>query len=67
MYNDDVETKGESTQKYNYDKRKAGAEKYFAQFEPGKSLIFYYAGYSNPFSKNEENNYVIVGVSRVKK
>ena len=67
MYNDDVETKGESAQKYNYDKRKAGAERYFAQFEPEKSLIFYYAGYSNPFSENEENNYVIVGVSRVKK
>ena len=30
-------------------------------------MIFYYAGYSNPFSENEENNYVIVGVSRVKK
>ena len=67
MYNDDVETKGESSQKYNYDKRKAGAEKYFSQFEPERSLIFYYAGYSNPFSENEENNYVIVGVSRVKK
>ena len=25
MYNDDVKTKGESLQKYNYDKRKAGA------------------------------------------
>ena len=67
MYNDDVKTKGESLQKYNYDKRKAGAEKYFSQFEAEKSLIFYYAGYSNPFSENEENNYVIVGVSRVKK
>lgn len=65
MYNDEVEAKGESAQKYNYDKRKAGAEKYFAQFEPGKSLIFYYAGYSNPFSENEENNYVIVGISRL--
>lgn len=67
MYNDEVETKGKSTQKYNYDKRKAGAEKYFAKFEPGKSLIFYYVGYSNPFSENEENNYVVVGISRVKK
>ena len=67
MYNDDVETKGGSTQKYNYDKRKAGAERYFAQFEPEKSLIFYYAGYSNPFSEDEQNNYVIVGISRVKK
>lgn len=67
MYNDAVETKGESSQKYNYAKRKEGAEKYFSQFEPGKSLIFYYAGYSNPFSENEENNYVVVGVSRVNK
>ena len=29
--------------------------------------MFYYAGYSNPFSENEEDNYVIVGASRIKK
>lgn len=67
MYNDDVENKGNTSQKYDYAKRKEGAEKYFSQFEPGKSLIFYYAGYSNPFCENEENNYVVVGVSRVSK
>ena len=67
MYNEDVETHGISKQKYDYSKRKEGAEKYFSQFEPGKSLIFYYAGYSNPFCENEENNYVIAGISRVKK
>lgn len=66
MYNDEVETKSSTGQKYNYDKRKEGVEKYFAQFEPAKSLIFYYAGYSNPFSENEEDNYVIVGISRLK-
>lgn len=66
MYSDEVETKSSTGQKYNYDKRKEGAEKYFAQFEPAKSLIFYYAGYSNPFSENEEDNYVIVGISRLK-
>lgn len=66
MYNDEVETKASTGQKYNYDKRKESAEKYFAQFEPAKSLIIYYAGYSNPFSENEEDNYVIVGVSRLK-
>ena len=66
MYNDEVETKANAGQKYNYDKRKEGAEKYFAQFEPAKSLIFYYAGYSNPFNENEEDNYVIVGISRLK-
>ena len=66
MYNDDVTAHGNTKQKYNYDKRKEGAEKYFSQFEPGKSLVFYYAGYSNPFCENEDINYVIVGVSRIK-
>ena len=55
MYNDEVETKASTGQKYNYDKRKEGAEKFFAQFEPAKSPIFYYSGYSNPFSENEED------------
>lgn len=66
MYNDEVEAHGNTRQKYDYAKRKEGSEKYFAQFEPGKSLIFYYAGYSNPFCENEEDNYVIAGISRVK-
>ena len=47
--------------------RQEKARKYFAQFEEGKSLIFYYSGYSNPFSEGEVNNHVIVGISRVKK
>lgn len=29
--------------------------------------MFYYAGYSNPFSENENDNYVITGVSRIKR
>ena len=66
MYSEDVKAKGNTQRTYNYDQRKENAEKYFAQFEPGKSLIFYYAGYSNPFCENEENNYVIVGISRLK-
>lgn len=52
---------------YDYDKRQHNAEEYFLQFEEGKSLVFYYAGYSNPFSEGEEDNYVVVGVSRIKK
>lgn len=66
MYKKDVlsAVKGKT---YDYDKRQRNAEAYFAQFEEGKSLVFYYAGYSNPFSENEEDNYVIVGVSRIKK
>lgn len=66
MYNDSVSAEEGSYQKYNYQKRFECAQRYFSKFEPGKSLIFYYAGYSNPFSENEEKNYVVVGVSRVK-
>lgn len=66
MYNDIVKNTNNPNRKYDYDKRRDGAEKYFSQFESGKSLVFYYAGYSNPFSENEEQNYVIAGISRVK-
>ena len=52
---------------YDYDKRFENVQKYFSQFEENKSLIFYTTGYSNPFSEDEENNYIIVGISRIKK
>lgn len=67
MYSDDVLNKSGTAQKYDYEERSRKAEQYFAQFEEGKSLVFYYAGYSNPFSENEENNYVVAGISRLKK
>lgn len=56
-----------SGKNYDNEGRQNYAEEYFSQFEEGKSLIFYYAGYSNPFSENEVNNFVIVGISRIKK
>ncbi len=67
MYKKDVSAAEGSFREYDYDKRFNNAKEYFAQFEPNKSLVFYYAGYSNPFSEGEEDNYVIVGVSRVKR
>lgn len=67
MYSDDVLMGENSSQKYDYNQRSDNAEKYFSQFEENKSLVFYYSGYSNPFSEDEENNYVVVGVSRIKK
>lgn len=63
MYSNDIYSEND---KVDYEKRRKAAEDYFAQFEPNKSLVFYYAGYSNPFSENEEKNYVVVGVSRIK-
>ncbi len=67
MYKKDVSPEAGSSQTFDYTKRFKNAKEYFAQFDEGKSLVFYYAGYSNPFSENEEENYVIVGVSRLKK
>lgn len=67
MYSDDVLNKSDSGQVYDYEERKRKAIQYFSQFEEGKTLVLYYAGYSNPFSENEENNYVVAGISRLKK
>lgn len=66
MYKKDVAAEAGSGKEYSYGKRFKNAKEYFSQFKEKKSLVFYYAGYSNPFSEGEENNYVIVGVSRIK-
>ena len=66
MYKDEMINKGGRT-KYNAANRRAAANAYFDQIEEEKSLIFYYANYSNPFSDNESNRYVIVGMSRIKR
>jgi exodeoxyribonuclease V alpha subunit len=66
MYREEMLNQGDGT-KYNAVNRRAAANEYFAKIDEGKSLVFYYANYSNPFSENETNRYVITGVSRVKK
>lgn len=52
--------------RYDYGKRLAYAKDYFGQFEAGNSLIFYYSNYSNPFSDDEVQRYVLIGVARLK-
>ncbi len=66
MYTDDVKYPEGSSQTYDYEKRLERAKQYFQELMPDKSLIFYYANYSNPFSENEANKYVLVGISRLK-
>lgn len=56
----------EDDTRYDYDIRLRKAQEYFAQVENDKSLIFYYANYSNPFSEEDEKRYVLIGISRVK-
>jgi len=69
MYSDDVVKEPGKGQKYNYEQRLNNANEYFNELreEEGKSLLFYYANYSNPFSEDEEQKYVIIGISRLKK
>ena len=43
-----------------------GAQDFFAELEPGKSLIFYYANFSNPFTEEDERKYVLIGIARLK-
>ena len=64
MYGDDVRRSGGG---YDYDVRLQNAKDYFAQIEPGKSLIVYYANYSNPLNQQDDRRYVIIGLSRIKK
>lgn len=67
MYHDDVLNPPKTTPKYDAEKRRKRAEDFFAEITSDRSLIFYYANYSNPLSEGDEKYYVIVGVSRVKK
>lgn len=62
MYGDDVML----GDRFDYDKRLEKARAYFDDIEPNRSLIFYYANYSNPFSEDDARRYVLVGLSRVK-
>jgi hypothetical protein len=64
MYKDEIKNPDGT---YNNDRRREEANKFFEALEPKKTLIFYYANYSNPFSENEQNNYPIIGVSRLAK
>lgn len=64
MYGDDVY---DETGRLDNNRRSANAEAFFAEIEDNKSLIFYYANYSNPFSEEESPRYALIGVSRVKK
>lgn len=52
---------------YDYVKRLEAARAYFGKIEPARSLIFYYANYSNPFSEDDNQRYVLVGMARIKR
>jgi exodeoxyribonuclease V alpha subunit len=63
MYSDEVR---DGNRRPDAAKRRAEARAYFDALSPGRSLVFYYANYSNPFSEEDARRYVVVGVSRLK-
>ncbi len=67
MYSDDIKADKDSRQTYNYTKRLEAAKNFFKEVTPNESLVFYYANKSNPFSEEDDRNFVVVGISRIKK
>ena len=63
MYNRDDIRDGD---RYDYDKRLKYSEEHFEPIECGRSLVFYYANYSNPLSDDQNPRYLLVGVARIK-
>lgn len=66
VYKEEVLNTETKYPKYDPIKRRTAVNEYFSKITPSKSLIFYYANYSNPFSENEQQKYVIIGMSRIK-
>jgi hypothetical protein len=67
MYREEVSRGSKYGQKYDYDQRLEYAKDYFSKVDEGRSLVFYYSNYSNPFSEEDQRRYVVTGVSRIKK
>ena len=63
MYQLDGVRKGE---RYDYDKRLQYEEEHFQPLEKNRSLVFYYANYSNPLSDDLTPKYLLIGVARIK-
>lgn len=67
MYSDDIKMPAGSKQTYDYTKRLKAAKDFFKEITPNESLVFYYANKSNPFSEEDDRNFVVVGISKIKK
>jgi exodeoxyribonuclease V alpha subunit len=61
MYSENTQKDG----RYDPKIRIQNMREYFSKLTPGKSIIFYYANYDNPFS-GEDKKYVLVGLARLK-
>jgi len=52
--------------RYDYNRKLNHVKTFFKELAPDKSLVFYYANKSNPFSGDDSKIYVLVGIGRVK-
>ena len=65
MYTEEVTASAEAGRAYNNDTRRRLARDYFAKLVPNETILVYYANYSNPFSDEESQRYVVVGIARL--
>jgi hypothetical protein len=65
MYGEEATSNTTPGYTYNNDARREQAQKYFAQLISEESILVYYANYSNPFSDEEKQRYIVVGIARL--
>ena len=65
MYTDEVKAGATRGRSYNNDIRRELERKYFDQLVPNETILVYYANYSNPFSDEEKQRYIVVGIARL--
>ena len=65
MYTDEVTASATNGMSYNNNTRRKLSKEYFDQLVPNESLLVYYANYSNPFSNEERQRYIVVGIARL--
>lgn len=65
MYGEEATSNTAPGRAYNNDARREEAWKYFDQLVPKESVLVYYANYSNPFSNEEKQRYIVVAIARL--
>ena len=65
MYTEEVKATAVQGRSYNNDTRRWLAKDYFNQLVPNETILVYYANYSNPFSDEERQRYIVIGIARL--
>jgi len=65
MYTEEVTATAAAGSSYNNDTRHKLAKEFFDQLTPHESILVYYSNYSNPFSDEEKQRYIVVGIARL--